>query len=105
VVDRNRHGPDPGLARARLRGAAGAFRRLWRQNIDFRDFAAQGMVLLGHVESAADGIMRFAPDLMDNHAEGDAGYHVFMDSIDTCIWSRSSVSSVNPFFFRPARPR
>jgi putative flavoprotein involved in K+ transport len=53
--------------------------------IDFRDFAARGMTLLGHAQSASDGIMHFAPDLLDNLAYGDAAYQAFMDRIDAHI--------------------
>lgn len=55
------------------------------QTIDFRDFAARGMVLLGRVESAKGGVVRFAGDLLDNLAEGDAGCHAIMDGIDAFI--------------------
>jgi len=54
-------------------------------SIDFRDFARQGMVLLGHAEGADGAVMRFAPDLLDNLAHGDAGYHRFMDFVDAYI--------------------
>ena len=56
--------------------------------IDFRDFAASGMVLLGRVESAEGCVMRFAADLIDNLAEGDAGYQAVMDGIDAYIAQR-----------------
>jgi putative flavoprotein involved in K+ transport len=53
--------------------------------IDFRDFAAKGMVLLGRVESAEGSVVHFAGDLLDNLAEGDAGYQAVMDGIDAYI--------------------
>jgi putative flavoprotein involved in K+ transport len=53
--------------------------------IDFRDYANQGMVLLGHAESAEDGIMTFAPDLLESLAHGDAAYQGFMDFVDAHI--------------------
>ncbi len=56
--------------------------------IDFRGFAASGMVLLGRVESAEGCVIRFAADLMDNLAEGDAGYQAVMDGIDAYIAQR-----------------
>ena len=55
------------------------------QSIDFRDFARQGMGLLGHVTGFQDGAVTFAPDLLDNLAHGDAGYHAFMDFVDAHI--------------------
>ncbi len=55
--------------------------------MDFRDFARQGMVLLGRAEAAVDGVMGFAPDLLDNLAHGDAGYLGFLDFVDAHIAS------------------
>jgi putative flavoprotein involved in K+ transport len=55
------------------------------RTMDFRDFARQGMVLLGRAEAARDGEMTFAPDLLDNLAHGDAAYHAFMDFVDAHI--------------------
>ena len=56
--------------------------------IDFRDFAGQGMVLLGRVIGADMHTMTFAPDLLANLAHGDAAYHAFMDFVDAHIASR-----------------
>ena len=53
--------------------------------IDFRDYARQGMVLLGRVAAARDGILEIAPDLMDNLAHGDAAFRAFMDFVDAHI--------------------
>ena len=53
--------------------------------IDFRRFAAQGITLLGHVESAHDGHLNFAPDLADSLAQGDAAYHAFLDRVDAHV--------------------
>ncbi|MSO99460.1 MAG: FAD-dependent oxidoreductase [Acetobacteraceae bacterium] len=53
--------------------------------IDFRNFAAQGVVLLGRAEAARDGIMAFAPDLLENLAHGDAAFLGFMDFVDAHI--------------------
>ena len=53
--------------------------------MDFRDFARQGMVLLGRALTARDGVMAFAPDLLANLAHGDAAYLAFMDFVDAHI--------------------
>ena len=53
--------------------------------MDFRDFVRQGMVLLGRAEAAVDGVMGFAPDLLENLAHGDTGYLRFMDFVDAHI--------------------
>jgi putative flavoprotein involved in K+ transport len=42
--------------------------------VDFRALAASGITLLGRAVSFRDGTMRFAPDLRDNIARGDAYY-------------------------------
>jgi putative flavoprotein involved in K+ transport len=55
------------------------------RTMDFRDFARQGMVLLGRAEAAHDGVMMFAPDLPANLAHGDAAYLAFMDFVDAHI--------------------
>ena len=53
--------------------------------IDFRHFAAQGVMLLGHVEAARDGAMDFASDLADSLADGDAAYTAFLDLVDAQV--------------------
>ena len=53
--------------------------------IDFRDFAAQGITLLGRAESARDGVMTFADDLSATLADGDAAYAGFLDRVDDYI--------------------
>lgn len=40
--------------------------------VDFRELAAAGITLVGRTEPAADGTLRFAGDLCDNIAAGDA---------------------------------
>lgn len=52
------------------------------QTVDFRRFAARGMVLLGRAQGHADGVMRFAPDLARNIARGDADYLSVLDEAD-----------------------
>lgn len=53
--------------------------------MDFRDFARQGMTLLGRAEAATRDGMRFAADLADNLAHGDAGYLAFCDFVDAHV--------------------
>jgi putative flavoprotein involved in K+ transport len=50
--------------------------------IDFRRFAARGMTLLGRAEVMRDGVMSFAPDLVNNLAHGDAAYASYLDAAD-----------------------
>ena len=50
--------------------------------VDFRRLAAQGMVLVGVTQGYLDGVLRFAPDLADNIARGDANYLSVLDEAD-----------------------
>ncbi len=55
------------------------------QTIDFRRLAAEGITLAGMTESYNDGVLRFAPDLTDNIASGDANYLSVLDEADAYI--------------------
>jgi putative flavoprotein involved in K+ transport len=50
--------------------------------VDFRRLAARGMNLLGRAEACENGVLRFAPDLADNIARGDANYLSLLDRAD-----------------------
>ncbi len=50
--------------------------------IDFRRLAAQGITLLGRANAFADGVMRFAPGLARDLADGDANYLSLLDAAD-----------------------
>jgi len=53
--------------------------------IDFRDYARQGMTLLGHAAAATREGMDFAADLAANLAQGDAAYLAFLDFVDAHV--------------------
>ena len=53
--------------------------------VDFRRFAARGMTLVGRTQAFADGVLRFAPDLADNVARGDANYLSVLDEADAYV--------------------
>lgn len=55
------------------------------ETIDFRRLAARGMTLVGRAESYRDGVMRFAPDLNQNVARGDANHLSLMDEADAYV--------------------
>ena len=55
------------------------------RTVDFRRFAAQGITLVGRTDKFNDGVMRFAPDLADNLARGDANYLSVLDEADAYI--------------------
>jgi len=53
--------------------------------VDFRDLAASGIKLVGRAVSFDHGTMRFAPDLGNNIANGDANYLSLLDEADAYI--------------------
>lgn len=53
--------------------------------VDFREFAARGMTLVGRTESFTDGVMHFAGDLARNIANGDANYLSLLDEADAHV--------------------
>ena len=53
--------------------------------VDFRDLAARGITLVGSTTSFDDGRVRFAADLRDNIAAGDANYLSVLDEADAYI--------------------
>jgi len=53
--------------------------------IDFRQLAAQGVRLLGHLRAAHDDWLEFAPDLAASLAHGDAAYAGFLDLVDAHV--------------------
>ena len=55
------------------------------QTVDFRRFAARGMLLVGKAEAFKDGVMHFAPDLGNNLARGDADYLSVLDAADAYV--------------------
>ena len=55
------------------------------QTIDFRRLAHEGMTLLGLTASFKDGVLSFAPDLLDNLRGGDQSYLSLLDEADAFI--------------------
>ena len=53
--------------------------------VDFRQLAEQGAALVGMTDAFADGVLRFAPDLGDNLARGDAYYLSVLDEADDYV--------------------
>lgn len=68
VADENAHRQAPLL----ISGAYGG------RTVDLRRFAAEGMVLLGRLLSAEDGIVRLAEDLAETLAKGDESFAGFI---------------------------
>ncbi|QVJ00539.1 NAD(P)-binding domain-containing protein [Nocardiopsis eucommiae] len=53
--------------------------------VDFRTLAERGVTLVGRTESYDGGTVRFAPDLRDNIAGGDANYLSLLDEADAHV--------------------
>ncbi len=73
--------PSPGTEHVTIAvsGAGGG------HTVDFRRLAARGIQLVGMTEGYADGILRFAPDLARNIAQGDANYLSVLDEADAYV--------------------
>jgi putative flavoprotein involved in K+ transport len=56
--------------------------------IDFRQFAAEGVTLVGRMHGSNQGIIAFAPDLARRLAYGDASYTIFLDMVDAHVEAR-----------------
>lgn len=70
--------PDPSTKHVTI-AVSGAY---GGETIDFRRLAARGLTLLGRCAAFEDGMMRFAPDLATNLAQGDANYLSVLDAAD-----------------------
>jgi len=53
--------------------------------VDLRGYAAAGMVLLGRMLDARDGVVGFAPDLTENLAKGDESFAGFLRIADAHV--------------------
>ena len=70
---------DPDRAKPLITGAFGG------NTVDFRRFATEGVILLGRMQAARQGIVDFAPDLAKRLAYGDGAYTAFLDLVDTHV--------------------
>lgn len=52
------------------------------ETVDFRNLAHRGIVLVGMAQGMDGGVMRFAPDLVENIAHGDANFIAMLDGAD-----------------------
>lgn len=71
--------PDTAHVTIAVSGARGG------ETIDFRNFANQGITLLGMTDTLEDGVMRFRQDLVENIAHGDTNYLAMLDEADQYI--------------------
>ena len=70
------HAPGREHVTIAVSGARGGY------TVDFRDLAARGVTLVGRAQAFQNGLMRFATDLADNIALGDADYLSVLDEAD-----------------------
>jgi len=70
-------GPDPTLPL--ITGAYGG------HTIDLREFARQGITLLGRLDSVRGDTLHFAADLAESLAHGDAAYRAFLEAVDAYV--------------------
>lgn len=53
--------------------------------VEFRRYAARGMILLGTTRSCKEGTVTFSPDLAENLKQGDANYLSALDDADAYV--------------------
>jgi putative flavoprotein involved in K+ transport len=58
------------------------------RTIDFRNFAADGMILVGRLEAAHHGVIEIAPGLAECLVDGDLVYSTFLKTIDEYVKRR-----------------
>jgi putative flavoprotein involved in K+ transport len=56
--------------------------------IDFRSFVADGMILLGRIETARHGVIEIAGGLAESLADGDLVYATFLNIVDEYVKRR-----------------
>ncbi len=71
--------PDTQHVTIAVTGAYGGY------TVDFHRLAADGITLVGRAEGWADGRLRFAPDLADNLARGNASYLSELEQADAYV--------------------
>jgi putative flavoprotein involved in K+ transport len=76
-IPTEKRGPD--RSKPLITGAFGG------NTIDFRRFAAEGVTLLGRIQTASEGVMNVAPDLNKRLAYGDGSYRAFLEMVDAHV--------------------
>jgi putative flavoprotein involved in K+ transport len=64
--------------------------------IDLREFAAQGITLVGRLQAMREGILHFADDLGQSLEYGDAAYGDFLDKVDRFVEQSGISVSAEP---------
>ena len=58
------------------------------RTIDFRGFAADGMILVGRLAAAHHGVIEIAPGLAESLSDGDLVYSTFLGTVDAYVRRR-----------------
>jgi putative flavoprotein involved in K+ transport len=58
------------------------------RTIDFRSFAADGMILVGRIEAADQGVLQIAPGLAESLSDGDLVFNTFLNTVDEYVKRR-----------------
>jgi len=66
------------------------------RTIDFRNFATEGMILVGRIEAARDGVIEIAPGLAESLGDGDLVYTTFLDTVDAYVKRRGMEMPEDP---------
>ena len=53
--------------------------------VDLRQYAADGVILLGHLSGVKDGVLQFAADIAENIRQGDLSYQMFLTMADAHV--------------------
>ncbi len=64
--------------------------------VDFREFAARGMTLVGRVSAYDNGVLQIAPDLESNIANGDKNYLSVLDKADAFVTANNLDLPIEP---------
>jgi len=55
--------------------------------VDLRQYAADGVTLLGHLSGASNGVLQFTSDIAENIRQGDLTYRMFLTMADAHVAS------------------
>jgi putative flavoprotein involved in K+ transport len=66
------------------------------RTIDFRSFAADGMILVGRIEAADQGVLQIAPGLAESLSDGDLVFNTFLNTVDEYVKRRGMEMPEDP---------
>jgi putative flavoprotein involved in K+ transport len=66
------------------------------RTIDFRSFAADGMILVGRIAAADHGVLEIAPGLAESLSDGDLVFNTFLNTVDEYVKRRGMEMPADP---------